>query len=204
MRPILFIFFVLNKGKEEKENPISESKTHSSFFLFIATIWNTRLTGQEVGESGSEEVTGEASGLDRAGCDSGVGEAVATAMGRGARDGDTVRWPSEWEMRARWKESGPGQGWASLQQQGQVQISNLSVMSLGEVACVLIRFSHVALFATPWTAAHQAPLSKGFPRQEHWSGLPFPMPGDLPDPGVKAASLVSPALAGGFPYHWAT
>ena len=58
--------------------------------------------------------------------------------------------------------------------------------------------------ATPGTVARQAPLSTGFPRQEHWSGLPFPMPGDLPDPGVKAASLVSPALAGGFPYHWAT
>ena len=76
--------------------------------------------------------------------------------------------------------------------------TNLSVMSLGKVACVLICFGHVALFATPWTAAHQAPLSKGFPRQEYWSGLPFPMPGDLPDPGIKAASLAYPALAGGF------
>ncbi|ELR60425.1 hypothetical protein M91_18992, partial [Bos mutus] len=44
----------------------------------------------------------------------------------------------------------------------------------------------------------QAPLSMGFPRQEYWSGLPFPTPGDLPDPGIKPASLVSPALAGGF------
>ena len=47
-------------------------------------------------------------------------------------------------------------------------------------------------FATPWTVARQAPLSMGFPRQEYWSGLPFPSPGDLPDPGIK---LVSSALA---------
>ena len=46
--------------------------------------------------------------------------------------------------------------------------------------------------------ARQAPLSMGFPRQEYWSGLPCPPPGDLPDPGIKPASLVSPALAGGF------
>ena len=43
--------------------------------------------------------------------------------------------------------------------------------------------SHVLFFATPWTVAHQAPLSMGFPQQEYWSGLPFPSPGDLPDPG---------------------
>jgi len=47
-------------------------------------------------------------------------------------------------------------------------------------------------FATPWTVAHQASLSMGFPRQEYWSGLTFPSPGDLPDPGIK---LESPALA---------
>ena len=44
--------------------------------------------------------------------------------------------------------------------------------------------SHVRLFATPWSVAHQAPLSTGFSRQEYWSGLPFPSPGDLPDPGI--------------------
>ena len=50
----------------------------------------------------------------------------------------------------------------------------------------------------PWTVAQLAPLSMGFSRQEYWSGLPFPSPGDLPDPGMEPASLVSPALAGGF------
>jgi len=48
-------------------------------------------------------------------------------------------------------------------------------------------------FTTPWIVAHQAPLSMGFPRQKYWSGLP-PPPGDLPDPGIKPVSPVSPAL----------
>ena len=48
--------------------------------------------------------------------------------------------------------------------------------------------SHVQLFATPWTVAHQAPPSMGFSRQEYWSGLPFPSPGDLPDPGIEPGS----------------
>ena len=45
--------------------------------------------------------------------------------------------------------------------------------------------SHVQLFVTPWTVTYQDPLSMGFSRQEYWSGLPFPSPGDLPDPGIK-------------------
>ena len=43
-------------------------------------------------------------------------------------------------------------------------------------------------FATPWTVTHQSPLSMGFPRQEYWTGWPFPSPGDLPDPGIKPGS----------------
>ena len=63
---------------------------------------------------------------------------------------------------------------------------------------MLSQFSHVQLFATLWTVAHQVPLSMGFPRQECWSGLPCPSLGDLPNPGIKLLSLTSPALAGGF------
>ena len=59
-------------------------------------------------------------------------------------------------------------------------------------------FSSVQLFMTLWTAAHQTPLSMGFSRQEYWTGLPRPPPGDLPDPATKPASLKSPALAGRF------
>ena len=59
--------------------------------------------------------------------------------------------------------------------------------------CVL---THVQLFASLWTVAHQTPLSMGFSRQEYWNRLPFPTSGDVPDPGVKPTFLVSPALAG--------
>ena len=52
--------------------------------------------------------------------------------------------------------------------------------------------------ATPWTIVPQAPLSMGLPSQEYWSGLPFISLGDLPDPRIKFASLVSPELAGEF------
>ena len=59
-------------------------------------------------------------------------------------------------------------------------------------------FSHVQLCATLWTVAHQAPVSRGFSKQENWIGLPFPSPEDLPDPGIKPTSFRSPALAGRF------
>ena len=58
--------------------------------------------------------------------------------------------------------------------------------------------SHAHLCVTPWTAACQAPLSVGLSRQGYWSRLPFPSPGDLPDPGIEPTFLTSPALAGGF------
>ena len=62
--------------------------------------------------------------------------------------------------------------------------STLNCLSLSEVKSL----SRVRLFATPWPVAHQAPLSMGFSRQEYWSGLPFPSPGDLPDPGIEPRS----------------
>ena len=64
--------------------------------------------------------------------------------------------------------------------------------------CMPSCFSLVWLCATLWTVAHQAPLSVGFSGQEYWSGLPFPSPGDLCDPGIEPVSLTSPALADGF------
>ena len=64
--------------------------------------------------------------------------------------------------------------------------------------CMLSCFSCVQLFAILWTVALQDPLSVGFSRQEYCSGLPCPPPGDLPDPGIKSTSLVSPGLAGRF------
>ena len=56
----------------------------------------------------------------------------------------------------------------------------------------------LSLFAIPWTVARQAPLSMGFSRQGYWNGLPFPPPGNLPNPGIEPMSLTSPASAGGF------
>ena len=75
---------------------------------------------------------------------------------------------------------------------------------------MLGHFSCVRLFVTPWTVASQAPQSMGFPRQEYYSGLPFLPSGDLPDPGIKLASLMPSALVNRFfttsttweaPYH---
>ena len=71
----------------------------------------------------------------------------------------------------------------------------LHTLSDHELVCV---FSHVWLSDTPWTVASQASQSMGSTRQEYWSRLPFPPPGDLPDPGIEPTSLVSPASVGRF------
>ena len=71
-------------------------------------------------------------------------------------------------------------------------------LSPGLCACVLNPFRCVRLSATLWTVAHHAPMSMGFSKQEYWSGLPCPPPGDLPNPAIKPTSLMPPALAGGF------
>ena len=57
--------------------------------------------------------------------------------------------------------------------------------SLNQTVVKVMSLSHVQLFVTLWTVTYKAPLSMGFSRQEYWSGLPFPSPGDLPDPGIK-------------------
>ena len=64
--------------------------------------------------------------------------------------------------------------------------------------CVLNHFSRVQLCATLWTVAYQDPLFVGFSRQEYWSSLPFPHPGEFPDPGIEPVSVVSPVLTGRF------
>ena len=68
-----------------------------------------------------------------------------------------------------------------------------------KLECVSAKsLSRVRLFVTPWTVAHQAPLSRGFSRHGYWSGLPCLSPGDLPNPGIKPESLKSPVSAGRF------
>ena len=68
------------------------------------------------------------------------------------------------------------------------------MVQLKTFVCLLSHFSSVQLFETLWSAACKAPLSRGFSKQEYWSGLSCPPPGHLPDPGIEPASLASPAL----------
>ena len=80
-----------------------------------------------------------------------------------------------------------------------LSLSELRFFSLEYPLCRRVcPFSHVRLFATPWTVTCQAPLSMGFSRQEYWSGLPCPPPGNLPNPGIEPTSLASPVLTGRF------
>ena len=71
-------------------------------------------------------------------------------------------------------------------------------MVLINLVRAVLELSRGQLFVTPWTVVRQALQSLGFSRQEYWSGLPLPPPGDLPDAQIKPTSLVSPALAGRF------
>ena len=87
-------------------------------------------------------------------------------------------------------------GWQSSPLQFCAQIQ--WVWGLPTHTCTLSHFSRVWLFATPRTVACQSPLSMGFSRHEYWSGLPCPLPGDLPDPEITSSSLTSPALVGRF------
>ena len=86
----------------------------------------------------------------------------------------------------------------SCQVKKRVRLLKECQSTLIPYVCQLSRFSHVRLCATLWTVTRQSPLSMGFPRQERWSGLPFPFPGDLRNPEIERVSLMSPSLAGGF------
>ena len=85
-----------------------------------------------------------------------------------------------------------------------VQFSNSAKLAFIIVYMCALVLSFIQLFATPWTVAHQAPLSLGFSRQEYWNGLPFPPPGNLPNPGIESTSLTYPALAGTFFFYHCT
>ena len=102
-------------------------------------------------------------------------------------------------------------GWISLQFKGLSRVfSNITVQKhqfFG--AQQLVSFTSSCLVVsnstTIWTTAYQGPLFMEFSRQDYWNGLPFPTPGDLPDPGIEPTSLLSPSLADGFFFffnHW--
>ena len=106
-----------------------------------------------------------------------------------------------------WTEEPGGQQSIGLQRVGhdwsEFTCTHILVLNRGRylwmhfTLCAFV-LSCVYLFATTGAIAHQTPLSMEFSRQEYWSGLPFPAPWDLPDPGIEPTSPVSPALAGGF------
>ena len=78
--------------------------------------------------------------------------------------------------------------------QAGIMIGRRNINNVRDVDQSVQWLSHVRLFATPWTVAYQRHLSMGFSRQEYWSGLPFPSPGDLPDPGIELGSPVLQAF----------
>ena len=98
---------------------------------------------------------------------------------------EKIPWRKKWQ---------PTRVFLPRKSHGQRNFGNCSSL----YACMLSHFSHVQLSATPWTVAHKAPLSKGFSRQEYWSGLLCLPPGDLPDPGIEPWSPASPTLANAF------
>ena len=100
-------------------------------------------------------------------------------------NGKKCKWYHQWVMNPVWSNS-----------QGLPLRHSTGCQNTAKFTCawVLSHFSLVQLFATPWTVAHQAPLSMGFSRQEYWNGLPCPSPEDLPEPGIESASPASPAL----------
>ena len=91
-----------------------------------------------------------------------------------------------------------GHGWATELNWTEACFRlGISIASVCVRVCAQL-LSHVWLFQILWTVVHQAPLSMWFPRQDYWRGLPFPPPVDLPDPGIKLVSLMSPELADRF------
>ena len=125
-----------------------------------------------------------------------------------------LAWPSsvsrgQWRgLKGRTESNDPIVSWvrscSSLSPMPPPSLSTDSVTLFSYTVKVKKSLSHVQLFATPWTVARQPPLSMGFSRQEYWSGLPFPSPGDLPDPGIEPRSpaLQADALSCEPPGKW--
>ena len=85
-------------------------------------------------------------------------------------------------------QEGKGQGQREAGEEAGAETPSSTQAEWGPRACLLNRFGLVRLFATLWPVARQAPLSVGFSRQEYWRRLPFPSPGNLPNPGIEPVS----------------
>ena len=109
--------------------------------------------------------------------------------------GVQTREPTPWGQ-GPWGQQGAGvQGPRASAPQLAEKVGEVALLDyFPHAVCVLSHFDHISLIATLWTVARQAPLSMGFSRQEYWSGLPCPPPGDLPDPGIETRSPAAPAL----------
>ena len=110
------------------------------------------------------------------------------------------RWSGPWDFfSSKFRKSVPPPPPASVERRVPVSRITPNKISFHNWVVALCSVTQPYLtLVTPWTVAHQAPLSMEFSRQEYWSGLPFPPPGDLPYPGIKPMSLTSPALADRF------
>ena len=99
-----------------------------------------------------------------------------------------------------WRIPGTGEP-GGLPSLGSHRVGHACSDAAAAAPCAVISLNYAQwslLFVNPWTIAHQAPLSMGFSRQVPWSGVPFPSPGDLPDPGMEPLSPAARAVAGGF------
>ena len=113
-----------------------------------------------------------------------------------------VPWPdSSWERESQCRGSLGARPQAPGSDQPEFKIQLSPSFALCVSACMLNRFSHVWLCATLWTAACQVPWAMRFARQEYWSSLPRPPPGELPAPGIKLMSLTSTCTGGWVLYH---
>ena len=114
-------------------------------------------------------------------------------MGASRRGGAPLEVPETGHEK--WINADPGSRWKSAWAEPMCPQNPTHLLQESMLSSL---FSRVQFFATLWTVVCQAPLPMQFSRQEYWSGLPFPLPGDLPDPGIEPTSLMSPGLAGRF------
>ena len=180
----------------------SESERERQISYINAYIWNLERWCWRAYMQGSNGDSGRRNRVAGTGRDMGQTRRVALkhALPYGKLDSQwrPIVWLRELKSRALWQPRRLGlrerweEGWRAREEiYVYLQLIHADIWQKPTQYCkaiVLSHFSHFRFFVTPWTAECQAPLSMGFPRQEYWSGVPFPSPGDLPDPGIEPGS----------------